>query len=257
MLVRTIGGHLGTPDTLALMAPNAAEVDRSGSEALFMTEAEWLSCTDPDVMLRHLGPAAGERKRYLFACACCRRTWHLLNDPRSRRAVEVAELYADDQIGEEELRDAAFDAEDAEHPDNPGWAGAYYVACQTFDAETAAYYARVGLSPAARESGINAARPDEPELVREAQAQSDLLRDIFGNPYRPAVVVPAVLGWNDGTVPKMAQGIYDERAFERMPILADALQEAGCSTDAILEHCRTSCNHVRGCWLIDLLIGKR
>jgi hypothetical protein len=87
-----------------------------------VTEAEWLACADPTPMLQHLGPAVGDRKLYLFACTCCRRAWRLLNDPRSRRAVEVAELFADGRAGEEELRDAAFEAEDADGPGNPGWA---------------------------------------------------------------------------------------------------------------------------------------
>jgi hypothetical protein len=222
-----------------------------------MTEADWLACTDPDPMLRHLGPAWYDRKPRRFACACCRRIWGLLNDPRSRRAVEVAEMYADDLADEDQLRDAAFEAEDAEGPDNPGWAAAYYVACDTFDAETAAFYARAALSPRVRQSGINAADPGEPELVAEARAQGELIREIVGNPFRPATVAAAIREWNAGAVVKMAQGIYDDRAFERMPILADALAEAGCTDPAILEHCRASRTHVRGCWVVDLLIARR
>ena len=62
--------------------------------------------------------------------------------------------------------------------------------------------------------------------------------------------------WNDGTVHRVAQAIYDERAFERMPILADALEDAGCDNADILNHCRNGGEHVRGCWVIDLLLGK-
>ncbi|MBN9118244.1 MAG: hypothetical protein J0I06_03635 [Planctomycetes bacterium] len=77
---------------------------------------------------------------------------------------------------------------------------------------------------------------------------------MFGNPFRPA---PADPEWLTPIVVSLADGIYDERAFDRMPILADALQDAGCTNDDILSHCRdTSLTHVRGCWVIDLLTGR-
>ncbi len=84
----------------------------------------------------------------------------------------------------------------------------------------------------------------------------DLLRCIIGNPFRRVSLNHAWLQWNDGTVRKMAQAIYDDRAFDRLPILADALEEAGCNEPAILEHCRQPGEHVRGCWVVDLLLGK-
>src|SRR5262249_31616753 len=83
-----------------------------------------------------------------------------------------------------------------------------------------------------------------------------LLREIVGNPFHPVTLNPAWLTWNDGTVPKVAQAIYDDRAFDRMPILADALEDAGCTDQAILDHCRGPGEHVRGCWVVDLLLGK-
>ena len=83
-----------------------------------------------------------------------------------------------------------------------------------------------------------------------------MLRCIFGNPFRPVTINPAWLTWNDGTVQKVAQGIYVERAFDRLPILADALEEAGCTSQEILNHCRQPGEHVRGCWVVDLVLGK-
>ena len=80
--------------------------------------------------------------------------------------------------------------------------------------------------------------------------------DIFGNPFRPVQVDPTWLRWNDSTIPKIAQSLYDDRAFDRMPILADALEDAGCTDAAILDHCRGPGPHSRGCFLIDLLLGK-
>jgi hypothetical protein len=84
-----------------------------------------------------------------------------------------------------------------------------------------------------------------------------LLQDVFGNPFRPLSVDPSWLIWNSGTVQKVAQAIYDERAFDRLPVLADALEEAGCTNLDILDHCRQPGEHVRGCWVVDLLYGKK
>ena len=83
-----------------------------------------------------------------------------------------------------------------------------------------------------------------------------MLRDIFRNPFRPISLDAAWLWWNDGTVRKIAQVIYDDRTFTHMPILADALEEAGCTEQSILNHCRSGGEHVRGCWVVDLLLGK-
>ena len=80
-----------------------------------------------------------------------------------------------------------------------------------------------------------------------------LLRDIFGNPFRPATMEPA---WITPTVKRLAETIYADRAFDRLPILADALEEVGCTNAEILVHCRGPGPHVRGCWVVDLLLGK-
>lgn len=102
-----------------------------------------------------------------------------------------------------------------------------------------------------------AAPPRESKAWAERKEQSDLLRDLFGVlPFRPVAVEASWLIWNDGTVVKLAQRIYDDRGFEDMPILADALEEAGCNNADILGHCRQPGQHVRGCWLIDLLTGR-
>ena len=99
-------------------------------------------------------------------------------------------------------------------------------------------------------TGRSALREDE------VKAQSSLLRCIFGNPFRPMTIDPAWLTWNDGTVVKLAQAIYEERAFERMPILADALEDASCGDEQILTHCRGPGPHARGCFAVDALLQK-
>ena len=81
----------------------------------------------------------------------------------------------------------------------------------------------------------------------------DFVRDIFGNPFRPVTFDPR---WRTSDVLGLARAIYDDRAFDRMPILADALMDAGCADEQVLGHCRGDGPHVRGCWVVDLVLGK-
>lgn len=83
---------------------------------------------------------------------------------------------------------------------------------------------------------------------------ASFLRDIFGNPFHSVTFDPA---WRTPNVTAVAQTIYDERRFTDMPILADALEEAGCTNEDILSHCRNGKEHARGCWVVDLLLGKK
>ncbi|WP_439623788.1 hypothetical protein [Gemmata sp.] len=83
--------------------------------------------------------------------------------------------------------------------------------------------------------------------------RTELVHEFFGNPFRPVALDPA---WCTSTVVALARGIYDERAFDRMPILADALQDAGCDSADVLTHCRGPGPHARGCWVVDLVLGK-
>lgn len=101
-------------------------------------------------------------------------------------------------------------------------------------------------------SGVVLSLADEWNDVEAAHGAA-LVRDIFGNPFRPVIVNRS---WLTSTVTALAEGIYADRAFDRMPILADALQDAGCDSTDILGHCRSDGPHVRGCWVIDLLLGK-
>jgi hypothetical protein len=88
--------------------------------------------------------------------------------------------------------------------------------------------------------------------------QPGLLREVFGPlAFRPNPIGHAVLAWGGGTVSKLAQAVYEEYAFDRLPVLADALEDAGCTDQQILRHCREPGEHVRGCWVVDLLLGKK
>jgi hypothetical protein len=217
-----------------------------------MTEAEWLGCVDPKPMLEFLQGKVSDRKLRLFAVACCRRIWSLLADKRSRMAVEVGEKVADGMATDEE-EFAAYEA--ACNAKDDAWCGAYENV--DFPAVAASYVVCSDPSPALV-AGLTASAGDDPRgrAPGETAFQCRLLRDINSNPFRPITIDPAWLAWNDGTVQKIAQAIYDERAFDRMPILADALEEAGCPNQDILTHCRSGGEHVRGCWVVDLLLGK-
>jgi hypothetical protein len=93
--------------------------------------------------------------------------------------------------------------------------------------------------------------------IQELKVQCQLLRCIFGHPFRTATLAPEWLAWNAGTALKIARAVYEERAFDRLPILADALEDAGCDDADILAHCRGGGPHVRGCWVVDLILGKQ
>jgi hypothetical protein len=80
-----------------------------------------------------------------------------------------------------------------------------------------------------------------------------VLREVVGNPFRPVAFDPR---WLTADVVGLARGIYDHRAFDRLPLLADALMDAGCDNDDVLSHCRSGGSHVRGCWVVDLALGK-
>jgi hypothetical protein len=224
-----------------------------------MIEAEWLASADPEAMLPFLDGKASDRKLRLFACACCRRVWHLLTDAQSRHAIEVAERYADGRAGVKDLAGAKMLAAGAaSRTDRAAWA-AYWTtspraAGSVWNASTAAVEAAARAAARAADTDRDAAwRSAHSASARE---QAHLLRDLFGALFRPAALDPAWLAWHGGTVARIARTIYDERRFGDLPILADALEEAGCSSGAILGHCRGPGDHVRGCWVVDLVLGK-
>jgi hypothetical protein len=234
-----------------------------------MNEAGWLACENPGPMLVWLGRAASARKLRLFACACCRRVGHLLNDRGAHAALATAERFADGLVGDGERSAARRAAQQASQtravtnqpPTFPRWerrvASAIYYATAA-DAWEGAYKARQLAAEALfwRAGGFDT--PDWQAVEpAERRAQTELLRDLFGPlPFRAVAIDPAWLAWGGGTVVKLAAAAYDERAFDRLPILADALEEAGCADEAVLAHLRGPGPHVRGCWALDLLLGK-
>ncbi len=230
-----------------------------------MTEEEWLACEDPNKM-RHYFIVESDRKWRLFACACMRRVWSLFPDDRSRRAVEISELFADGLATSAELSEAFNHAQDAalhwyggaeEVPDSCAILAACGVDVSSkfrppngIPEHCAAAVAEVEIEYAAPHDAGEAV---EWALASERAEQANLARDIFGNPFRPVAFDPA---WRTDTAVSLARGMYDSRDFGAMPILADALQDAGCEDEQVLMHCREPGPHVRGCWVCDLVLGK-
>jgi hypothetical protein len=203
-----------------------------------VTEPEWLTCTDPMKMEEFLEERASQRQFRLLACAHCRHVWEMLDDTESKRLVEVSERFAD---GEATVRDLAV--AEGTKPTHITRLAPFRAAVSTAgkDAVTAAFYTYCDVARLL---------DDRSEYVPHAIA---FIRDIFGNPFRPVTFDPA---WLTSTVVALAEGIYAERAFDRMPILADALQDAGCDNADVLHHCRGDGPHCRGCWVVDLVLGK-
>jgi hypothetical protein len=218
-----------------------------------MTEQEWLQSTEPDPMLDYLAGRqdASDRKLRLLAVGYARRHWDSVEDSGSGKGIEIAERYADGAAGEREL--------------HLGWRVAINAAHRgKQEHHTADWSAVVTLMDSGGECVDFVVRDvlndPTPEHAAERAVLCDLLRDVFGNPFRPVQVarsrLRSWLKWNDGTVRRLARTIYDERAFDRLPVLADAVEEAGCDNEEIINHCRGGGPHVRGCFVLDLLLEQ-
>jgi hypothetical protein len=254
-----------------------------------MTEAEWLACDDPQRMLEFLRGKASDRRLRLLAVACCRRVWEHVTDGRSRRAVETAERLTDGRATRTELVLSAREAWAALGPfDRPAGVAAILAASAELDPAWVAWgvaracagavsgrhplriaawsdaYAALDIAKARANGDATqeenwrrlvavkwAYEPDEP-YVREAACQADSLRCIVGNPFRPVPPGP----WVTPAAVSVAQDCYDRRDFSALPVLADLLEEAGCPEQQVLDHCRQPGEHVRGCWVVDLVLGK-
>jgi hypothetical protein len=228
-------------------------------EVPLMTEAEWLSGTDPEALVKFVGDRS-ERKLKLFGCACCRRVWTVFRDERSRHAVEVTERSLEGAMNLDELLTVYSDAADAMIEatqvvaewaayglGDSGWKEVAFVARSMSVAWADAFVGREGAR-------ATIYRNREHVRSEEQMAQCELVRDIFGDPFRP---VEFSTDWHTDTTVSLARQMYDSREFSAMPILADALQDAGCDDDAILSHCRDENRvHIRGCWVVDLVLNR-
>ena len=200
-----------------------------------MTEAEWHTGSSSVPLLTYLQGKVSNRKIRLFCCACATLLTPEELKPECAGIVLTAEDFADGAASES-IYGAALERAQSFVVD--------YVANE--DWETAAqirdFRRAVGYEVSVAEIAGSVIDGSVPRV-----------HDIFGNPFRSVSFDPA---WRTTTVASLAQAIYDERAFDRMPILADALEDAGCNNGDILRHCREPGEHVRGCWVVDLILGK-
>jgi hypothetical protein len=224
-----------------------------------MTEADWLETREPDDLLLFLSDRSSERKLRLFGCACVRRVFGALGEECMRQSVRTCERFIEGLATDTELESARQIASavyrgigDIIEDHSPM---AVDALCSPKGS--------LGIFTLTESVAAIAAEASEDPQVKwgvahehEREAQCHLFRDIFGNPFRPVEFDSRLSAWSDGTISKLAQAIYDERAFERLPILADALEDAGCDNADILAHCRGPGPHVRGCWVVDLILGK-
>jgi hypothetical protein len=237
-----------------------------------MTEAEWMGCGDLLKRLAHVSEAASDRKLRLYGCACCQRIEALLTDERSRRAVEVAERFADSQAGNGNLETARVESFEAiRFVSGRSYGSSYERRVAKGAAEAAAKLSgkkinkvivaviAAALDSLAEAAGLVGARLGSYATHRHTQWHASveqftvLLTDIFGNPFRLAEFSSE---WRTDTAVLLARQMYESREFGAIPILADALQDAGCDSEDILSHCRGPGLHVRGCWVVDLVLGK-
>jgi hypothetical protein len=217
-----------------------------------MTEAEWLACENPEWLVHALQTQTrtrSDRKLRLFACDCCRRGGESLL-PLDLSVIGAIERCAEGQLQPSQIYTAAG---------IPGGAAAYAYMRGTGGGVVRTILEAAGVAAwssaiRARESLNRVEIADgEVEWFAELKRQSKVLRCIFGNPFRPTASAPE---WRTDTAVLLARGMYESRDFSAMPILADALQDAGCENADVLGHCRGPGPHVRGCWVMDLVLGK-
>jgi len=255
-----------------------------------MTEQEWLACRNPKTLLCSLFARSrgkgkpevadlSEERFRLFAIACCRRVAQVL-EFGDTYALDCLEIYTRKRLREALMKARRFRRPAGTSASNGlsnvdrtnrtatflaqarSLASSAVWSCTKSKPTQAAmgYHEAAQAAESIRLADDHTATPKlpgpnwQPPSIAELTVQCHLLRDIFGNPFRPVVFDPA---WRSDTALSLAKHIYESRDFSAMPILADALQEAGCEGDEILTHCRDeSLTHVRGCWVVDLVLGK-
>ena len=259
-----------------------------------MNESDWAVCNDPNDMVRFLSESGklSQRKARLFAVACCFHCyWYRLLDHHPlQRAAGLAARHAEGLAEAQEVREAAASAHvvaetlkrqaDLEAADLSARPSEFLP----YDADAAAVAALAlddPLTAASRSTYV-------PRNQQERAIQVSLIRDLLGPlPFRPVTLSPSVRVWNSGTVVRLAQAIYQEQQLlsnsdtlgwflrrreqaiypwrqlpsgyldsQRLAVLADALLDAGCDEEELMRHCRSEGPHVRGCWALDLVLGK-
>jgi hypothetical protein len=231
-----------------------------------MTDTEWVACQNILVLQRDYLARTNERQQLLYAAACVRHVWRLL-PAHCRYAVETVERFADGHATYDEVSEALNTSYAPPKLKGmpPGFQQAYLILssagwrwqqrpnspCTAMTTSTGFRHSIAIISRSAAEALAKVIPWEEARRRQRA-----LLEDIGGKRSRSLTIAPSWLTWNDCCILNMARTAYDERAFSSLPILADALEDAGCDNADILNHCRNGAEHVRGCWVVDLLLGK-
>lgn len=233
-----------------------------------MTEAEWLAGTDSVPLVEYWGEPYPERKARLLMLACCLLRKRYFAHAVVREAVKALERHYADPLAQ----DRSFEGQNyctlhtrlERYIDQSPTRG-YHLALGVWTAiEPPSIAEKRRLAPFGINHCLQMASCDERgrTLTAVRAAQADLVREVVGNPFRPVAFSPS---WRTDTTVALARQMYESREFSAMPILADALQDAGCDNPDILSHCRdekagggssAQGGHVRGCWVVDLVLGK-
>jgi hypothetical protein len=248
-----------------------------------MTDADWRACTSPIPMLEFLRNHGTpqmpwlRRKLRLLASGYCRRIRDRLPEGPYREAIEVIEQYADGEATQAQLKEAraalAPQLLPFEFVTREKIHRAFLCAMRTHDGEEdVGQMSYVALSTAWEIGELTSvprkvweastpqwdayAKARGKSFFTEQRLRADLVRDVIPSPLRKVEFDPEWLAWREETVTHIARAIYQEHRLDDVAILADALEEAGCTIPAILDHCRQSGPHLRGCWVVDLLLGK-
>jgi hypothetical protein len=212
-----------------------------------VTEEVWTASEDPDSLLdaAKAMKQLPARKARLFASGCFRLVWDRIQADDIRLAVEMSDSRADKKISQQELEGHRYPMTVAS--DNVrSWLAVAIQSLATSNLSTS--YVAWQVRTSTQNDIYRHARRGIP-----CRSQADLVREVVGNPFRPVLFDSR---WRTSDVVGLARAIYEDKAFERMPILADALMDAGCEDEQVISHCRGDGPHVRGCWVVDLVLGK-
>ena len=214
-------------------------------------ELRWPTSASPGLLLYYAKQkkVLKPRKSLLFACGCYRLVWDQIAFEGVRATVERAEEKADRNLSSEELRKSQYQGYVRGLPtmstQNLFQLSLSSLVTPKIIPTHVAWLVRAALDPA---------KHAHANKWEDCAPQAGLVREIFGNPFRPVAFAP---DWRTDTTVAVAKQMYESREFSAMPILADALQDAWCDNEAILGHCRdATLTHVRGCWVVDLVLGK-
>ena len=226
-----------------------------------MTEAEWYATDDLEQMLALLSQQSAQRevssrKLRLLKTGCLRAVWKSLTIKPIRQALIAAEQFADGCLSKDELERANRNGVVAflkTHERNSKKA--------VKKPELLVKLLRMGMAVDSAQESIDFRSLEEIGNWKDLRMSDPVLRSlspillrcVVGNPFRPVAFDPR---WQTADVTALARGIYEDRAFDRLPLLADALMDAGCDHADVLAHCRGDGPHVRGCWVVDLVLGK-